>query len=94
MKITLNDQVTIAGSNIGGADTQNDATLNLTSVGATTFSNVAQASTSGNGSGAIFTISTMAAITVASTLLVDLDMNQMIPLPCQLASAAPAQRMI
>ena len=53
----LNDQVTIAGSNIGGADTQNDATLTLTSVGATTFSNVTQASTSGNGSGAIFTIS-------------------------------------
>ena len=53
----LNDQVTIAGSNIGGADSQNDATLTLTSVGATTFSNVTQASTSGNGSGAIFTIS-------------------------------------
>jgi hypothetical protein len=53
----LNDQVTIAGSNIGGADTQNDAFLTLTSVGATTFSNVTQASTSGNGSGAIFTIS-------------------------------------
>ena len=53
----LNDQVTIAGSNIGGADTQNDATLTLTSVGATTFSNVTQASTSGNGSGANFTIS-------------------------------------
>ena len=53
----LNDQVTIAGSNIGGADTQNDAFLTLTSVGATTFSNVIQASTSGNGSGAIFTIS-------------------------------------
>ena len=31
----LNDQVTIAGSNIGGTDTQNDATLTLTSVGAT-----------------------------------------------------------
>ena len=53
----LNDQVTIAGSNIGGTDTHNDATLTLTSVGATTFSNVSQASTSGNGSGAIFTIS-------------------------------------
>jgi hypothetical protein len=53
----LNDQVTIAGSNIGGADTQNDATLTLTSVGATTFNNVTQASTSGNGSGANFTIS-------------------------------------
>ena len=53
----LNDQVTIAGSNIGGTDTQNDATLTLTSVGATTFSNVTQASTSGNGGGAIFTIS-------------------------------------
>ena len=53
----LNDQVTITGSNIGGTDTQNDATLTLTTVGATTFSNVTQASTSGNGSGAIFTIS-------------------------------------
>jgi hypothetical protein len=53
----LNDQVTIAGSNIGGTDTQNDATLTLTSVGATTISNVTQASTSGTGSGAIFTIS-------------------------------------
>jgi hypothetical protein len=53
----LNDQVTIAGANIGGADTQNDATLTLTSVGATTFNNVTQASTSGNGSGANFTIS-------------------------------------
>ena len=53
----LNDQVTIAGSSIGGTDTLNDATLTLTSVGATTFSNVTQASTSGTGSGAIFTIS-------------------------------------
>ena len=53
----LNDQVTIAGSNIGGTDIQNDATLTLTKVGAVTFSNVTQASTSGNGSGAIFTIS-------------------------------------
>ena len=53
----LNDQITIAGSNLGGTDTQNDATLTLTSVGAATFSNVTQASTSGNGSGAIFTIS-------------------------------------
>ena len=53
----LNDQVTIAGSNIGGTDTQNDATLVLTRVGATTFSNVSQASTSGTGSGATFTIS-------------------------------------
>ena len=53
----LNDQVTIAGSNIGGTDTQNDATLTITSVGANTISNVTQASTSGTGSGAIFTIS-------------------------------------
>ncbi len=53
----LNDQVTITGSNIGGIDTQNDATLTLTSVGATTLNNVNQASTSGTGSGAIFTIS-------------------------------------
>mgnify|MGYP001210356733 CR=1 FL=1 len=53
----LNDQVTIAGSNIGGTDAQNDATITLTSVGATNFSNVTQASTSGNGSGANFTIS-------------------------------------
>jgi hypothetical protein len=53
----LNDQVTIAGSNIGGTDTQNDATLTLTSVGATTFSNVTQASTSGTGRGAILKIS-------------------------------------
>ena len=53
----LNDQVTIAGSTLGGRNTQNDATLTLTSVGATTFNNVTQASTSGNGSGANFTIS-------------------------------------
>ena len=53
----LNDQVTIAGSNLGGTDTRNDATLTMTSVGATTISNVTQTSTSGNGSGAIFTIS-------------------------------------
>ena len=53
----LNDRLTIAGSNLGGTDTQNDATLTLTSVGTTTFNNVTQASTSGNGTGAIFTIS-------------------------------------
>ena len=53
----LNDQVTIAGSNIGGTDTLNDATLTLTSVGATSISNVTQTSTSGSGSGATFTIS-------------------------------------
>jgi hypothetical protein len=53
----LNDQVTIAGSNIGGTDTLNDATLTLTSVGAISFSNVTQTSTSGSGSGASFTIS-------------------------------------
>ena len=53
----LNDQITIAGSNIGGTDTTNDATLTLTSVGATSISNVSQASTSGSGSGATFTIS-------------------------------------
>ena len=53
----LHDQVTIAGSNIGGVDTRNDATLTITSVGATTFSNVSQAGTSGTGSGAVFTIS-------------------------------------
>ena len=53
----LNDQVTIAGSNLGGTNAQNDATLTLTRVGATTFTNVTQASTSGNGSGASFTIS-------------------------------------
>jgi len=53
----LNDQVTIAGSTVGGADAQNDATLTLTSVGATSISSVTQASTSGSGSGASFTIS-------------------------------------
>jgi len=53
----LNDQVTIAGSNIGGTDTQNDATLTLTKVGATTVSGVTQVSTSGSGNGAVFTIS-------------------------------------
>ena len=53
----LNDRVTIAGSNLGGTDTQNDATVTLTSVGPTTFNGVTQASTSGNGTGAIFTIS-------------------------------------
>ena len=50
-------QSQLLDQNIGGTDTQNDATLTLTNVGATTFSNVTQASTSGNGSGAIFTIS-------------------------------------
>ena len=54
---SLSDQIIIAGSNIGGTNTQNDATLTLTSVGATSFTNVTQASTSGNGTGAIFTIS-------------------------------------
>ena len=53
----LNDIVTIAGSNVGGTDTQNDAILTLTKVGAAAFNNVTQASTSGNGTGAIFTIS-------------------------------------
>ena len=53
----LNDQVTINGSNLGGRNAQNDATLTLTRVGATTFTNVTQASTSGTGSGASFTIS-------------------------------------
>ena len=53
----LNDQVTISGSNIGGTNVLNDATLTLTTVGATTFTNITQASTSGDGSGAIFTIS-------------------------------------
>ncbi len=52
----LNDQVTIVGSNLGGTDTQNDATLTLTSVGATNIDNLTQASTTGAGSGAIFTI--------------------------------------
>ena len=54
---SLSDQIIIAGSNIGGTNTQNDATLTLTSVGATSFTNVTQATTSGNGTGAIFTIS-------------------------------------
>ena len=40
-----------------GTDTLNDATLTITSVGATSFSNVTQASTSGDGSGSIFTVS-------------------------------------
>ncbi len=53
----VGDQVTITGSNLGGVDGQNDATLTLSSVGATSISNVSQASTSGNGSGARFTIS-------------------------------------
>ena len=52
----LNDRVTIVGSNLGGTDTQNDATLTLTSVGATTINNLTQTSTTGTGSGAIFTI--------------------------------------
>ena len=52
----LNDQITIIGSNLGGTDTQNDATLTLTSVGATTINNRTQTSTTGSGSGAIFTI--------------------------------------
>ena len=38
------------------ADTNNDATLTLTAVGATTIANVTQTSTTGTGSGAIFTI--------------------------------------
>ena len=53
----LNDRVTIAGSNIGGTDVQNDATLTMTTVGATTLTNIIQTSTSGNGNGATFTIS-------------------------------------
>ena len=52
----LNDRVVIAGSNLGGADADNDATLTLTAVGATTIANVTQSSTTGTGSGAIFTI--------------------------------------
>ena len=52
----LNDQVVIAGSNLGGTDADNDATLTLTAVGATTIANVTQTSTTGTGSGAIFTI--------------------------------------
>lgn len=52
----LNDQVIITGSNLGGVDTQNDATLTLTTIGATTINNVTQTSTTGTGSGAIFTI--------------------------------------
>ena len=52
----LNDQVTIVGSQLGGTDTQNDATLTLTSIGATTINNLTQTSTTGSGSGAIFTI--------------------------------------
>ena len=52
----LNDQVTIVGSKLGGTDSQNDATLTLTSVGATTINNLTQTSTTGSGSGAIFTI--------------------------------------
>ena len=53
----VNDQITISGSNIGGTDILNDATLTLTTVGATSFTNITQSSTSGNGSGATFTIS-------------------------------------
>ena len=77
----LNDQVTITGSNIGGIDLQNDATLTITSVGATTFSDVTQASTSGNGSGAIFTISIDGSgnYSVAAINSGGQDMNQMIP---------------
>ena len=52
----LNDQVTIVGSELGGTDAQNDATLTLTSVGATTINNLTQTSTTGSGSGAIFTV--------------------------------------
>ena len=53
----VNDQITISGSNIGGTDILNDATLTLTTVGATSITNITQSSTSGNGSGATFTIS-------------------------------------
>ena len=52
----LNDQVVITGSNLGGTDAQNDATLTLTTVGATTITNVTQSSTTGTGSAANFTI--------------------------------------
>ena len=52
----LNDQVVINGSNLGGTDGQNNATLKLTTVGTTSISNVTQTSTTGTGSGAIFTI--------------------------------------
>ena len=63
----LSDQVVIAGSNLGGTDANNNATLTLTAVGATTIPNVTQTSTTGSGSGAIFTI----AIDGAGTYSVD-----------------------
>ena len=53
----LGDQITISGADLGGVNTLNDAILTLTSVGATSISNVSQTNTSGSGSGATFTIS-------------------------------------
>ena len=53
----LGDQITISGTDLGGVNTLNDATLTLTSVGATSISSVSQTNTSGSGSGATFTIS-------------------------------------
>jgi hypothetical protein len=53
----LGDQITISGADLGGVNTLNDATLTITSVGATSISNVSQTSTSGSGSGATFAIS-------------------------------------
>ena len=59
----IGDEVLIEGQNIGGAKETNDLTLTITalagsSVGSATHSNVAQASTSGSGSGARFQIIT------------------------------------
>ena len=58
-----NDTITIAGTSVGGATPANDIVLTVTqlsgsSLGTATFTEVAQTSTSGSGSGAKFTITT------------------------------------
>ena len=56
----VNDTITIAGTSVGGATPANDIVLTVTqlsgtSIGADTFTDVEQTSTSGSGSGAKFT---------------------------------------
>ena len=59
----VNDTITIAGTSVGGTTPANDIVLTVTqlsgtSIGTGTFTDVAQTSTTGSGSGVKFTIST------------------------------------
>ena len=77
----LNDQVTIAGSNIGGADTQNDATLTMTSLAqphsamSPKLAHLAMAAVLSSQ----FRLMVVVITVWHPSILVDLDMNQMIP---------------